>query len=117
MIGRRVSAWRSGIGRAYGTCVKFEPLSAAMCDALIRFDDGYTCWFSSHELQPADGGGPLPDRRAIQEHARCETLTQLRAIRERLVASWHKRWQGCEHGKAIIGRAIDGAISDLEKER
>lgn len=40
-------------------------------------------------------------------------IAQLVAIRAQLVAEWHRPWPGCEHGKAIIGMAINGAIKDL----
>jgi len=46
--------------------------------------------------------------------ANAPSLVALRSIREGLIADWHKPWPGCEHGKAILGMAIDRAIKDLE---
>lgn len=112
MIGRRVkSAWQ---GLADGTIERWEPLGAAGCDVLVRDTSGHLCWYASHSLTPIDGLGPLPSRREAQEQARENTLASLQAIRAKHIAEWHEPWPGCEHGKAIIGRAIDGAIKDLK---
>ena len=112
MIGRRVkSAWH---GLADGEIVRWEPLGAAMTDALVRdVASGSLCWYASHGLTPIDGLGPLPSRREARERADRELLASLQADRARLIAEWHKPWSGCEHGKAIIGRAIDGAIEEV----
>ena len=114
MIGRKVkSGWH---GLVAGEIERWEPLGAAMCDVLVRSPDGALCWYASHALTPIDGMGPLPSRREAQETARLESLASLRAIRAQHVAGFHtERWPGCEFGKAIIGNAIDGAISSLER--
>jgi hypothetical protein len=34
-------------------------------------------------------------------------------MRADLVRDWHKPWPGAEHGKALVGMMIDGALADL----
>lgn len=110
MIGRRVKAPWDGEGEV----VKWEPLGAAMCDALVRFDNGREVWHSSHSLRPIDGLGDLPSRKTAQEVARHRSLAALKSIREQHVRDFHKPWPGCEFGKAHFGRMVDKAIEDLE---
>lgn len=106
MIGRRVrTAWGET-----GQVVQWEPLGAAMCDALVELDGGRSCWFSSSDLRPIDGQGPLPERCQVREVERQRALRQLRVCRADLVARWHEKWPGAEFGKALVGMAIDGAI-------
>jgi hypothetical protein len=109
-IGRRVA----GYGCQGGTVDQWEPLGSALCDALVRRDDGSVCWYALHGLRPIDDLGPLPSRADAIEAARAETLASLREIRRQHVAAFHEPWPGCEHGKAIVGRAIDRAIADIE---
>jgi hypothetical protein len=109
MINRRVkTAWGE-----IGTVQAWEPLTAGMCDALLRFDDGRTCWFYSGNLTPIDDCGPLPSREEEQARAKREAVRSLKAIRAKLVAEWNKPWPGAEFGKALVGQAIDGALADL----
>ena len=112
MVGRRVRVeGREGVVAAW------EPYGAAMCDARVEFDDGSVCWYSSHSLVRVDGGGPLPSREDACRAADDVALVQLRAIRADLVSEvrGHKPWPGCEFGKTLVGRGIDGAIADVEK--
>jgi hypothetical protein len=44
------------------------------------------------------------------------SLASLRAIRAQHVADFNKPWPGLEHGKALFGMMLDGAISDLEEK-
>lgn len=116
MIGRRVkSAW---FGLTDGEIVEWQPLGHAMCDVRVR--DAATsrdCWYGSHSLTPIDGKGPLPSRREAQAKATAEQIASLEAIRAQHIATFHtERWPGAEHGKAIIGRAIDSAIESLKRE-
>ena len=53
-------------------------------------------------------------RKATRASKNAEAIAQLRSIRASLVAGWYKPWPGEEHAKALVGRAIDGAIADLE---
>lgn len=99
-----------------GVVVKWEPLSSGMCDAFVIFKDGSECWFSSTELRPADDLGPLPSRADARAAAEAETIRSLRAIRAQHVADFNKPWPGLEHGKALFGQMLDGAIGDLEKK-
>lgn len=110
MVGRRVRHWSEG----HGTVTRWEPLLAAMTDTLVRLDSGREMWFSSSELKPADGRGPLPSRKDAREKADAEGLTSLRRIRAQHVLEFDKPWPGAEHGKAIVGRAIDRAIKEVE---
>jgi hypothetical protein len=112
MIGRRVKAPWDGDGEV----VKWEPLGAAMCDALVRFDSGREVWHGSHSLRPIDGLGELPSRRTAQEVARHRSIASLQVILSNHIRDFNKPWLGCEHGKAIIGNAIVGAIRELEEE-
>lgn len=114
MIGRRV---RTFWGQT-GVVEKWEPLGAAMSDALVRRDDGTACWYGSSDLRPVDDGGPLPVRSKVREKARLESLASLREIRAQLVTEIRSyvKWPGCEFGKALLGRSIDRAIAELEDE-
>lgn len=111
MIGRRVRSWCG----ATGTVLRWEPLSAAMTDTLLREESGRECWYSSHQLRPIDDLGPLPSRDAAQREADASALASLEKCRADLVRDWHKRWYGLEHGKAIVGRSIVGAIEDIKR--
>jgi hypothetical protein len=110
MTGERVC--RRYVGTYLGTVAQYEPLSAAMCDVLVRADDGAECWWASHELAYLDGRA-LPDRGVVQAQRAAVVRWQLQAIRARLVAEWHQPWPGAEHGKAIVGRALDAAIASV----
>lgn len=112
MEGRKV---RTPWGEA-GRVTKWEPLSAGMTDALVRYDDGREVWHASHTLKPTDGRGPLPSREGARRKARAEALKSLRAVREQMVREWRNPWPGAEHGKAIVGKAVAQAIEDLEAE-
>ena len=114
MIGRRVrvSPWGDE-----GVVVEWSPLSGGMCDVVIRRDDGSAVAVGSGSCQPVDGRGELPSRGDAQRAARAETVASLEKIRARLIAGWHEKWAGCEHGKAIVGRAIDAALKELRKEQ
>lgn len=113
MIGREV---RSLWGKT-GVVVEWEPLTHSMCDALVEFSDGTKCWHASRELRPIGelAGIPLPSREEAIREADKRALVQLRQIRERLVDEWHRPWPGAEHGKAIVGSAIDGALEGITK--
>ena len=89
---------------------RYEPLHAGMCDVLL--DDAL--WVASHECRYLDGT-PLLDRREAIRAANIAAIRSLRMIRADLVREWHRPWPGCEHGKAIVGMAIDGAIAELER--
>ena len=109
MIGRHVSsAW---YGLVDGVIERWEPLGCAATDVLVRdVTSGSLCWYASHSLTPIDRLGSLPSRRDAQDTARREQLASLQAIRAQHVVAWCEPWPGSEHGKAILGRAIDGAI-------
>ena len=111
MEGRRVRAPWDGVG----VVVKWKPLSSGMCDSLVRFEDGREVWHASHTLRPVEGR-PLPSRAEAREEADRRTLAQLQAIRGRLVNEWHRPWPGAEHGKAMVGKAIDGAIEEVRQK-
>lgn len=110
MIGRRVKAPWDGEGEV----VKWEPLGAAMCDALVRFDGGREVWHASHSLRPIDGLGDLPSRRTAQDVARHRAVASLKVIRAQHIRDFNKPWPGCEFGKAHFGMMVDNAIRDLE---
>ena len=112
MIGRKVeSPWH----RLYnGIVVRWEPLGTAMCDVLVRREDGSEAWYSSTDLRPVDQPSiPLSSRLDAQEQARLAALASLRAIRAQHVRDFNAPWHGMEHGKAIVGQAIDAAIAEL----
>jgi hypothetical protein len=109
LVGRHV---RSLTGET-GEVVCWEPFGSALCDALLRYPAGREVWHASHDLRPADGFGPLPLRKDVRERARVEAIRSLRAIRAGLIAEWLKPWPGAEHGKALVGQMIDGALRDL----
>lgn len=111
MVGRFVSGW--GVA---GEVVKWEPLGSGMCDVLVRCGNGRLVWAASHSLSPTDGLGLLPSRSTAREIARARSITQLRAIRANHIERLNEAWPGAEFGKAIIGRAIDAALNELEKK-
>jgi hypothetical protein len=86
-----------------------------MTDARLEFDSGRICWVALRECKPLDNA-PLPCREDMRKQARAEALASLRQIRADHVRDFDKPWLGAEHGKAIVGQAIDGAISCLESE-
>ena len=53
-VGARVRVFWSSDHAAHGDAevVKWEPLSSGMCDALVRFSDGYECWYATSSLWP-----------------------------------------------------------------
>lgn len=113
MIGRHVSsAW---YGLVDGVIERWEPLGCAATDVLVRdVTSGSLCWYASHSFTPIDGLGPLPSRSEAQLQRDHEIATSLQTIRDGLIADWCKPWPGAEHGKAIIGRSLDGAIADVQ---
>lgn len=113
MNGREVRAPWDGVG----VVVKWEPLSSGMCDTLVRFEGGREVWHASHTLRPVGllAGIPLPNRAEARAEADRRTLAQLQAIRGRLVDEWHRPWPGAEHGKALVGKGIDGAIEKVRQ--
>lgn len=115
MIGRRVKQAWSGL--VAGTITRWEPLGPSMTDALVEADDGRRCWYASYSLVPIDDLGPLPSREEARERARIDAIESLHVIRAGLIAEWQKPWPGAEHGKAIIGKAIDGALADLARSK
>jgi hypothetical protein len=77
MKGRRVhSAWH----KIEGMVVRWEPLSSAMCDCLVRRGDGSEVWLASSDLKPTDNLGPLPARREAITEAERRMQVSLRAI-------------------------------------
>ena len=108
IIGRAV---RDPYHNIAGRVVQWDPLGAGLCDALVETADGAHVWLASHGLQPTDGKGGLPSRHAAQQAADAVAERQLVAIRA--VADFARPWPGVEHGKAIVGRAIDGAIAAI----
>ena len=117
MIGRRVSHHYTSARHGDGEAIKWEPLGAGMTDTLVRFDSGYECWFAGRELQPVDGLGPLPSRDDARRAADEKALRDLATIRAGVVGEIRNgvRWPGAEHGKALLGRAVDGALADTRK--
>lgn len=112
MVGRRVRCKYTGVE---GTTVQWKPLGASMNDILVREDGGRECWYASHGMR-ALGGYPLPCRKAAVAAAEERAARQLRQIRADLIAEWNRPWPGLEHGKAILGLAIDGALKSLESK-
>lgn len=115
MIGRKVKTVWGKIG-AVGEIIRWEPLGSGMCDTFVRWDDGSECWHGSTDLRPVDDLGPLPSRQEAIKAAKEETLRSLHEIKRQHIRDWVKPWPGCEHGKAIIGNAINGAIKKIEEE-
>ena len=113
MIGRRVKHWYYGLG----TVMRWAPLDHAMTDTLVEHESGQRCWYSSRDLQPADGQGPLPSRAAAQAEENKRMRQQLVALRTQLIEAIERgpRWPGCEFGKAHLGRAVDAALKEIEK--
>lgn len=112
MIGRHVkSGWHSLVD---GEIVQWEPFGAALTDVLVRdVASGKLSWYASHGLKPIDGKGPLPSRDEAREVNRRTMEASLEKIREQHVRDWRRPWPGAEHGKAIVGRAIDGALTSV----
>lgn len=120
MLGRRVRVPYAGAAEV----VRWEPLGSGLCDTLVRLADGTELWVGSGDLRPLDGRGPLPARAEVQRLADVEALAQLRAIRGQLVrkdpqgryrlaGDFARPWPGAEHGKGLVGQALDGAIAEV----
>ena len=116
MIGRRVkSPWH---GLVEGKIIKWEPFGAGMTDVLVRdVATGNEAWYASSGLTPIDGAGPLPSRSDVRESRRREMEASLEKIRGQHVKECHKPWPGAEHGKAILGRAIDEALESVRPKK
>jgi len=108
MIGREIT-----IGGRRGRVTAWEPCSASLCDTRVEFPDGSVCWFGSSNLRPLESDPSLPSR----HEATLEAIRSLEAIRDKLIAEWGRPWPGVDHGKAIVGRSIDGALATLRAER
>lgn len=111
MIGRRVQPLQGKPGEV----VKWEPLGSAMCDVLVRDDEGRECWYASYGCRPIDGLGDLPSRRESQRLAKEKSLESLKVIREKHIENFDKPWPGCEFGKGHFGMMLDKTIKDLGK--
>lgn len=98
-----------------GKVLRYEPLGSGMCDTLIAAG-GKEFWVASHELRRVDGVR-IPSRQERRRDADKEALTSLREIRRQHVEDFLKPWPGLEHGKALLGQMIDGAIADIEERR
>lgn len=116
MVGRRVKPL---MDPRVGEVIRWEPLSEGMCDALVRFEDGFECWHASHSLRPAPGdlleGIPLPSRQEAREDNDRRMLAQLEGIRANHVRDLYKPWPGAEFGKGHVGKALDGAIQEVKQ--
>lgn len=118
VVGRSViyRRWRTG-ETLFAVVEKWEPLSHALCDALLRFEDGSLCWVGLSECRPAaTGESPLPDRRAAVEEAARRTRESLAAIfadhvRAHLAG---ERWRGCDFARALVGNAVARALKDAD---
>ena len=114
MIGRKVKTFWGKTGEVKD----WKPLLHNMCDVLVKHDTepspGYECWHASTDLRPIDDLGPLPSRKEAREAARVESIRTLKAIRAQHVRDFHEPWPGLEFGKAILGKSIDAAITQLE---
>jgi len=112
MVGRKVRNWRGEEGEV----VRWEPLGSGMCDVLVKGENGEEVWHASHCLRPLDSGRPLPLRREAREEARRRAAASLQTIRAQHVRDFYsERWTGCEHGKALVGQMLDGAIHQMKK--
>ena len=111
MKGRRVKSLLCG---STGTVLQWDPLTTSMCDVLVQHDDGTECAHPSNNLRPIDGLGPLPSRLEARIAADELALTRLEKIRDDHIRDFHKPWPGCEHGKALVGMGITGAIEDIK---
>ena len=80
-VGARVRVFWSSDHAAHGDAevVKWEPLSSGMCDALVRFSDGYECWYATSSLRPVDGH-PRQSRANARQIADTRALANLKTI-------------------------------------
>lgn len=56
----------------------------------------------------------IEEARKQRQEQNAPLMTALQATRSKHAAELSVPWPGCEFGKAIIGRALDHAISDLQ---
>lgn len=113
MIGRKV---KSTYHRVEGTVIDWQPLSAGMCDVVVRTAEGKEIAIASTDLSPVDPRfPPLPTRAEAQEQNRVLMVHQLRQIRRNLINDFHRPWPGLEFGKTLLGQAVDAALDELGK--
>lgn len=120
MVGRKVKS-----GSMTGEVVDWKPLVHGCCDALVREEtgvaayghyEGRLCWYGSADLQPNDDQGPLPRRDVVRAWARLNAIDDLTVALHQHVKDFHKPWPGMEHGKAIVGNSIAGALRSFLNE-
>lgn len=68
-----------------GTVTRWEPYGIALCDALVKHDDGSVCWYGSHVLKP-ESDARWPNRQEARTARTAEHLRQMAAIADR----WEK---------------------------
>lgn len=107
--GRRVV----GYGCPGGIILRWEPLTAALCDVLVLFDDNTECWFGLTDLRPFDARRPLPNRAEALRLSRIECTESLTQIRANLIRDWNTPWPGINFGKAHLGMAINAALESV----
>lgn len=98
-----------------GEVIKYEPLSPAMTDCLLRFQDGKECWYASSDLLDLENNR-LPSRQAIIALAEKESLEQLKQIKKGLIQEWNRPWHGMEFCKALFGKNLNSAIKEIESK-
>jgi hypothetical protein len=55
------------------------------------------------------------ERKAARLAANKPIIEQLHKIKNSLISEWRESWPGVEHGKGILGQAINRAIEELDK--
>lgn len=97
------------------TIVQIEPNHLRRApDYLSRSSkSGQLIWIPAGNVKGED----MDLHRKMDEEARQRHLAQLQRIREKFVKEdWHKRWPGCESGKALVGQSLDAAIAEVRQD-
>jgi len=94
--------------------LRYEPLCSGMCDTTIQLEDGSILAVGSREVKYPDGKPYFRDRLEVLREAHRDMLSSLRIIRDQHIRDFNRPWPGCNFAKAILGNAINGAISETE---
>jgi hypothetical protein len=103
-----------------GEVIDWQPLAHALCDALVRYEDGSECWTSTHTLRSVreDGTPDNVPRQSRQEAIR-ENNERMVSDLTAIQARWKKDLASDRElgptARALLHQMIDGALQETKK--